>query len=55
MQQAMHSPSGGERFATQKRFDGASEASGVFYQQQNNFFDGASEASGVLLAIKAKL
>ena len=41
-------------FATQKSFDGASEASGVFNSNETNF-DGASEASGVLLAIKTKL
>ena len=51
MQQAMHSPSGGKIFATQKSFDGASEASGVFISNETNF-DGASEASGVLLAMK---
>ena len=42
-----------EIFATQKSFDGASEASGVFISNETNF-DGASEASGVLLAIKTK-
>ena len=41
-------------FATQKGFDGASEASGVFNSNETNF-DGASQASGVLLAIKTKL
>ena len=41
-------------FATQKSFDGASEASGVFNRNETNF-DGAGEASGVLLAIKTKL
>ena len=45
---------GGKIFATQKSFDGASEASGVFNSNETNF-DGASEASGVLLAIKTKL
>ena len=50
----MHSPSGGKIFATQKSFDGASEASGVFISNETNF-DGASEASGVLLAIKSQL
>ena len=30
-------PQRGEIFATQKSFDGASEASGVFYQQRNKF------------------
>ena len=44
----------GKIFATQKSFDGASEASGVFNSNETNF-DGASEASGVLLAIKTKL
>ena len=53
MQQAMHSPSGETIVATQKSFDGASKASGVFISNEANF-DGASEASGVLLAIKAK-
>ena len=41
-------------FATQKGFDGASEASGVFNSNETNF-DGASQASGVLLAIETKL
>ena len=55
MQQAMHSPSGNTKlFATQKSFDGASEASGVFISSETNF-DGASEASGVLLAINTKV
>ena len=39
---------------TQKGFDGASEASGVFNSNETNF-DGAGEASGVLFAIKTKL
>ena len=30
-------PQRGKIFATQKSFDGASEASGVFYQQRNKF------------------
>ena len=30
-------PQRGKIFATQKSFDGASEASGVFYQQRNTF------------------
>ena len=47
-------PQGGNIFAAQKSFDGASEASGVFISTETNF-DGASEASGVLLAIKTKL
>ena len=47
----MHSPSGKTIFATQKSFDGASEASGVFISDETNF-DGASEASGVLLGTK---
>ena len=45
---------GKKLFATQKGFDGASEASGVFNSNETNF-DGASEASGVLLAIRTKL
>ena len=42
---------GKQLFATQKSFDGASEASGVFNSNETNF-DGAS---GVLLAIETKL
>ena len=40
----------GKIFATQKSFDGASEASGVFISNETNF----DRASGVLLAIITK-
>ena len=40
---------------THTSFDGASEASGVFFISNETNCDGASEASGVLLAINTKV
>ena len=52
MQQEMHSPSGGGRFATQKNFDGASEASGVFFYQQRNTFRRSERSERSLISNK---